>query len=272
MGRRLAALCVVFAALCACGPVTAAHAARGCTLQPTNGTATRTLGVRTYELHVPAGLKGRVPLLITMHGLTQSGRTHESETGWSPFADAHGFIVAYPDGLANSWDFGEGSYDVAFLRSVAADIRSRWCIDPARVYASGYSDGAHMSQRLACDAEDVFASVTEYAGGSPNVFGGSCRLSRGVSVGLFQGEADFIVTPAEARQARDEWIARDRCPPTPIDETVSEGVLQRWSPCADGAEVLWRTYPGQSHAWPQGARGDDMRSRMWSFLMAHPRP
>jgi polyhydroxybutyrate depolymerase len=272
MGRRLIALCAALVALYAFGPVAAAHASRGCTLQPTNGTTTRSLGTRTYELHVPAGLKGRVPLLITMHALTQSGSTHEAESGWSPFADAHRFIVAYPDGLANSWDFQEGSYDVAFLRSVAADIASRWCIDPARMYASGYSDGAHMAQRLACDAEDVFASVTEYAGGSPNVFGGSCRLSRGVSVGLFQGDADFVVTPAEAEQARDEWIARDRCPPTPIDETVSEGVLQRWTPCADGAEVLWRTYPGQSHAWPQGDRGDDIRSRMWSFLAAHPRP
>src|SRR5947207_11125853 len=75
MGRRLVALCVVLAALYACGPVSAARAARGCTLQPTNGTTTRTLGARSYELHVPAGLKGRVPLLITMHALTQSGRT-----------------------------------------------------------------------------------------------------------------------------------------------------------------------------------------------------
>jgi polyhydroxybutyrate depolymerase len=273
VGRRLVASWVVLAALCASGPVADAHAAQGCTLQPTNGTTTRVHGVRTYELHVPAGLTGRrVPLLITMHGTTQWGRAHESETHWSQLADEHGFIVGYPNGLANAWNVTEGSYDVAFLRSVAADIRSKWCVDPARVHASGYSLGAHMAQRLACDAPNVFASVTGYAGGSPNAFGGSCRPSRGVSVGLFHGDADFVVPLSAGQQARDEWVARNRCAPTPTNETVSEGLLQRWSGCADGAEVLWRTYPGQSHAWPQGDRGDDIRSRMWAFLAAHPRP
>jgi polyhydroxybutyrate depolymerase len=265
--------CTVLAALCAGAPGAHAHASPGCTLQPTGGTTTRILGARTYELHVPSGLtRPKVPLLITMHGFTSWGRAHEFNTGWSQYADAHGFIVAYPNGLANSWDFNQGSYDVSFLRSVAADIESTWCVDARRVYASGHSNGAFMAQRLACDAPDVFASVTEYAGGSPEAFGSPCRPSRGVSVGLFQGDADFVVPPSSGQKARDEWVARDRCSLGPTSQSVSEGVLLRWSGCANGADVIWRTYPGQGHLWPQGRRGDDIRSRMWTFLGAHRRP
>src|SRR4051794_18526749 len=273
MGRRFVAACTVLAASCAGAPGGDAHAAPGCTLQPTSGTTTRILGARTYELHVPSGLtRPGVPLLITMHGLSSWGRAHESDTGWSQYADAHGFIVAYPNGLANAWDFNQGSYDVSFLRSVATDIESTWCVDARRVYASGHSNGAFMAQRLACDAPDVFASVTEYAGGSPEAFGSPCAPSRGVAVGLFHGDADFVVQPSWGQQARDEWVTRDACAPTPATEAVSEGVLLRWSGCRDGAEVIWRTYPGQSHLWPQGARGDDIRTRMWSFLTARPKP
>jgi polyhydroxybutyrate depolymerase len=268
MSRRAAAAVVAFAALWVAVP--AAHA---CSLASTGGTTTRILAGRTYQLHVPAGLTGpTAPLLVTMHGLSSFGRAHEADTGWSPFADAHGFIVAYPDGVANAWDFQQGSYDVTFLRNVVADIAATWCVDPTRVYASGHSNGAYMAQRLACDAPDLFASVTEYAGGSPETFGSPCTPSRGVAVGLFQGDADMVVQPAWGQRARDEWVARDACAPTAASEPVSEGVLQRWSGCRDGAEVIWRTYPGQSHLWPQGARGDDIRSRMWTFLGAHPRP
>jgi polyhydroxybutyrate depolymerase len=273
-------VCVVFAALG--GAVALAHgqalatqaqASGGCTLEPTSGTKTRLLGARSYELHVPPGLSGqRVPLLLTMHGLSSWGREHEWDTRWSQFADGHGFIVAYPNGLANSWNFRQDSYDVSFLRAVAGDIASTWCVDPDRVYASGHSNGAFMAQRLACDAPDVFAAVTEYAGGSPQSFGTPCQPSRGVSVGLFHGDADVVVSPAFAERARDQWVARDGCAPASTSDSVPEGVLLRWHGCRDDAEVIWRSYPGQSHLWPTGVRGDDIRSRMWAFLTAHPRP
>jgi polyhydroxybutyrate depolymerase len=268
----LVGVCIALAALAVGAPAAYGQGGPGCTLTPTNGTTTRTLGARSYELHVPPGLTRSAPLLITMHGLTSWGRAHEFDTGWSQFADSHTFIVAYPNGFANSWNFNQASYDVSFLRSVAADIASRWCVNRRRIYASGHSNGAFMAQRLACDAPDVFASVTEYAGGSPESFGSPCRPSRGIAVGLFHGDADFVVQPSSGERARDEWVARDRCPRAPTSESVSEGVLLRWSGCADGSEVIWRTYPGQSHLWPRGARGEDMRNRMWGFLQAHRRP
>jgi polyhydroxybutyrate depolymerase len=275
MGRRLRRGCTllaVFAVVAAFGAPTA-QAAEPCSLEPTNGTETRVLGGRTYELYVPSGLAGpSVPLLVTMHGFTSFGLAHAYDTGWREFAASHGFIVAFPNGIANAWSFREGSYDVTFLRDVAADVSARWCVDPRRVHASGHSNGAIMAQRLACDAGDVFASVTEYAGNSPDRFGSQCRPGRAIGVGLFQGDSDPLVSQASAEASRDEWVARNGCSTTPVSESPPEGVLLRYTGCDGGVEVLWRLYSGQGHLWPKGARGEDMRSRMWAFLTAHPLP
>src|SRR5438067_1468350 len=100
--RTVLLAAAALAALTAGAPVAAA-ATPGCTLTTTGGTVTRTLGTRTYELHVPAGLTGtQVPLLLSLHGAGSNGTQDESFTGWSGFADAHEFIVAYPDARPNS--------------------------------------------------------------------------------------------------------------------------------------------------------------------------
>lgn len=257
-------------------PSTVAQA--GCTLAPTNGTVTRIVGLRSYQLHVPAGLSGsQVPLLVSIHGFSNVASGQELISGWSQFADSHNFIVAYPQGLPGLlgaqlpgfWYAGPSSFDTAFLRQVVDNIAATYCIDPARIYADGHSNGAIMSQRLACDATDRFAAVVEYAGPSPTIFG-ACNPARPVAVGLFQGEADPIVPHASGLAARDEWVARNACSSTPVSEPVTDGTLLRYTGCAGGVEVLWRSYPGQDHGWPTGTRGDDQRNRMWAFLQAHP--
>jgi poly(3-hydroxybutyrate) depolymerase len=118
----------------------------------------------------------------------------------------------------------------------------------------------------------VFASVAEYAGGPPDPFGNACEPDRGIGVALFQGDADFVVPAVYAMQARDGWVSRMSCNPTPASDPVSEGQLLRYTGCDDRVEVIWRTYPGQSHLWPTGARQQDILSRMWAHFEAHPLP
>jgi polyhydroxybutyrate depolymerase len=270
--RGLVALVVAAASI----PLTllgAGAAQAACTLAPTAGTVNRTLGTRSYRLNVPAGLTGtQVPLLISMHGAGATSSYQETATGWTPFASAQKFIVAYPQGIFNTWQVTQGSSDVAFLRQVVDDIAANWCVNPTRIYADGHSNGAYMSQRLACDAPDKFAAVVEYAGGSPTQWGGPCEPSRAIGVGLFQGEADFTVPASWGRDSRDQWVARNACSPTPATTALSDGTLEVYSGCGGGVQVLWRSYVGQGHLWPTGARAADQRTRMWSFLVNHVLP
>jgi polyhydroxybutyrate depolymerase len=272
MGRRLAVVVALFLGGVVLAPPPATAAA--CGLSGFDGT--RTVGGRSYLLHVPANLTGtQVPLVVSLHGFSSDGPAHAQQSGWREFADDHNFITAFPNGNYRSWNFsayGTGPADIAWLRAVVADIAATWCVDPKRVHVSGHSNGAFMAQRVACDAADLFASAAEYAGGSPDAFTNPCNPSRGIGVALFHGDWDFVVPQPMGTAARDGWVDRLACNPTPTSEPVSEGTFLRSTGCRDGVEVTWRTYPQQSHLWPTGARQQDILGRMWAHFEAHPLP
>jgi len=275
----LAAVLGTFA--CVAATLFSAPASAACTLASTNGTVTRTVfvdytqGTRSYNLHVPAGLSGNVPLLVDMHGVGSNAAFQESTSGWSPYADSARFIVAYPAGsTGNVWDVNQGSQDVAFIRKVVADIKANYCVDDQRIYAEGGSLGGLMAQRLACDAEDVFASAMSTISGPPNYFGGSCAISRPVAVAVMSSEDDAVFPLAQSIAARDFWIGLNHCSTTGTADPNPHGANgQVYGGCDGGANVLWRTYaPGNGHAYPTGAALDDLHAKGWSFLLAHPRP
>ena len=258
-------------------PAPAAAAEPGCTLNPTGGTVTKTLGGRTYNVNVPAGLTGtEVPLLLGLHGFGSNASQVEQFTGWTPFAAARKFIVAYPQGrpseYGGAWDpYSATSPDVGFLRDVVANISSTWCVDPRRVHIDGWSNGAVMSQRMACAADDVFASSSSYGGGTPTIagFATPCRPSRPISVALFAGQYDF--TYAGLAQNASEWRAVNGCASTPTHTTDAYGSTDTYA-CAAGTSLVARVVNNTSHNWPSGAQGEDQRSRMWAFFAANPRP
>ncbi len=274
--RRLSTIAAAVTALALLSASEASAGTPGCTLTPTAGTITKSLGGRTYTVNVPAGLSGDVPLLLSLHGFASTGSQDELFTGWTPFAAAHHFIVAYPQGqgsqFSGAWDpYTASSPDVQFLRDVVADISAQWCVDAHRVHVDGWSNGAVMSQRTACSAADTFASATSYGGGTPTLagFATGCSPSRPISVGLFAGQFDF--TYAGLAQNTSEWTAVDGCAGAPAHTTDTYGSTDTYT-CAGGAQVLSRVVNFTSHNWPSGAQGEDQRNRMWAFFSAHPKP
>jgi polyhydroxybutyrate depolymerase len=270
--RRIALVVALMAATFG-GLSTRPAAAAACTLAPVGALAPRAVGGRTYLLHVPADLPNPAPLLVALHGAGAGAKLYANNTTWHDFADAKGFIVVYPDGSGSppTWNFAHNSNDALFLRELVAAVSSTYCVDPRRVYATGHSNGAIMALRLACDAADVFASVTEYAGAHPTFTGSPCTPSRPISVGVFSSTFDFLSLLPFGWWTRDQWVKLNHCAPNPIKEA---GVLleaTRYS-CANGAEVIWRAYLTQSHNWPTGADGIDIKQRMWDLFVAHPLP
>src|SRR5690606_15001121 len=104
---------------------------------------------RTYELYVPASYSDDqpAPLLLVLHGAGGTGARSQGWLGLDELAEENGFIVAYPDGLANNWDFGNGlptrtgtPYrvdDVGFLVWLVDEIGKDYTIDRERVFAAG---------------------------------------------------------------------------------------------------------------------------------------
>src|SRR5436309_378803 len=128
---------------------------------------------RRFRLVLPEPLpQGPMPLVLNFHGLAEPPKLQQLLTGMDPLAARRGMIVAYPEGVGLSWNAGsccgrakaERIDDVRYARDLVRELATELCIDRNRVYATGMSNGAIFSYRLACDASDVFAAVAPVAG------------------------------------------------------------------------------------------------------------
>jgi len=132
-------------------------------------------GARAYKLYVPARIAAAPPLVVMLHGCTQSADDFATGTGMNQLADEHGFLVAYPEQAASAnpskcwnWfkardqvrDGGEPSLIVGIVRVVAAQYR----VDPRRIFVAGMSAGAAMAVILGETYPELFASVGAHSG------------------------------------------------------------------------------------------------------------
>jgi polyhydroxybutyrate depolymerase len=210
---------------------------------------------RAYDLRVPAGYDGAtpIPLVVDLHGLGSSKAGQQALSGMAALADIEGFAVVWPDGRFASWNAGwccgqavsEQVRDVAFLRTLVEAVAAELAVDRTRVYATGLSNGGAMTQRLACEAADVFAAAAAMAfpiGLAPIT---SCAPSRPIAVLTVQAPTDTLV-PYEggglfpsAAESFAHWRAHDACGPGDPEQQVVEGESRcdYDTGCAAGVEV-----------------------------------
>ena len=155
---------------------------------------------RTWKVWLPAGYTGQepLPLLLALHGLTQNGQSIMEFSGFNQVADTAGFIVAYPDGVNNSWNVGfaggSTANDVGFLLALTDTLNLLYNVDMQRVYATGFSNGGFMSYRLACESSDRIAAIAPVAGTMTDGSFNACLPQRAVPVLHIHGTSDFVVS------------------------------------------------------------------------------
>ncbi|MCF4121782.1 prolyl oligopeptidase family serine peptidase [Antribacter sp. KLBMP9083] len=227
-------------------------------------------GPRTYTVHVPETLGGPAPLVLALHPLSGSGAQLQALSGWDDLADAEGFVVVYPDGIGGSWNAGgccgaavqQQVDDVAFLTAVLVQVEASLDIDPDRVYVTGFSNGAMMSYRLACETSR-FAALAP-VGGDLRV---PCADPQPASVLHVHGLADSVV-PFQSSDT--PWLEAGEC-----GEAVATAVgpvHTSTAACADDRTVEVVTLTGVGHVWPSTADGFDTLSAVWAFFEEHPAP
>ena len=135
---------------------------------------------RIWYEYVPAAVRSSgeaAPLVVNMHGRGGSADTFVDLSAMSRVAEERGFIVIFPEaavyqqrpgGLRNIllWNGsykGEDLDDVGFVLKAIADVRSRYAIDPTRIYACGQSSGGMMTSALAQKAPEIFAAASPWS-------------------------------------------------------------------------------------------------------------
>ena len=275
------------------------------------GTMRQGRRMRTFRVHVPSGYRAgtAAPLVLMFHGGGGSGdQLEEKSSRMDAVADREGFIVVYPDGtgLLRTWNAGsccgpavkQEIDDVGFTGALLDHLEDGLCVDRRRIYASGMSNGALLSHRLACEMADRIAAIAPVAGVDVT---STCTPSRPVPVMQIHGTEDkhvpwgggtgcglaevaFPSVPATV----DAWRTRDHCSAarSPYLEQ-GDGRCEMSRGCTGGSDVVLCAIQGGGHSWPGGepkrgafpCPGDGFQSRtfpasevMWRFFKEHALP
>jgi polyhydroxybutyrate depolymerase len=232
---------------------------------------------RQYAVHVPAGYQADtpVPALFCIHGLGQTASLFCLDTGvaWPDKGDKEGFVVIMPNGYQNSWNGGtccgaaasNGLDDVALVRAIFAEVGKHVNIDLGRVYATGLSNGAYLSYRLACQASDLFVAIAPSAGavGTAAIGGGTqttsdlatCAPTHAVSVLDIHGTSDPLIPYSTQKPSLAYFQAKDGCS-TATGAAAAPGsggdttcVAFTGCPTCPAAQATACTIQGGGHCW-----------------------
>ncbi|HEX7737958.1 MAG TPA: PHB depolymerase family esterase [Ktedonobacteraceae bacterium] len=224
-----------------------AHASSGTFTQYTyNGSA----GSRPYYVYTPANYQAGtvVPLIVMLHGCTQTPTDFANGTQMNALADQDQFIVVYPQQTSTynslscwNWfqtaDQARGSGEPAIIAGIVQTVEqttSQWTIDTNRVYVAGMSAGAAMAVIMGATYPDIFAAIGVHSGleyqaatsqtaattaqsqGGPNpttqgqaAYNAMGSAARVVPTIDFQGQSDYTVYPVNGDQVIEQWMQTD---------------------------------------------------------------
>lgn len=130
--------------------------------------------LRLFE-HVPPGLPSGRPLVVCLHGCTQTAATYDAGSGWSVLAGRYGFVALFPQQQSRnnpnscfSWfsgsDTARDSGEALSIRQMIDDAVIRHGIDRKRIFVTGLSAGGAMASSLLAAYPELFAAGAIEAG------------------------------------------------------------------------------------------------------------
>jgi poly(hydroxyalkanoate) depolymerase family esterase len=248
-------------------------------------------GSRPYKLYVPSGYLGKsVPLIVMLHGCTQSPDDFAAGTRMNAAAEEHTCLVAYPGQTSSAnrhkcwnWfsaadqqrDAGEPSLIAGITREVMRD----YVIDPRRVYIAGLSAGGAAAAIMGDAYPDLYAAIGVHSGLAcgaardlPSAFaamkgngGPAPRKAHSAPAGskprvvpaiVFHGDKDTTVDPSNA-----DAVVAQSCQGASLRRRVEKGQVagglaysRILHADASGETVVeqWVIH-GAGHAWSGGS-------------------
>lgn len=263
-------------------------------------------GSRDYRLYVPGKQpEGAMPLVVMLHGCTQSPEDFAIGTGMNALAEEFGCLIAYPAqpqgaNAQKCWnwfrpeDQGKGRGEPALIAGIVRDILRDQSADPARVYVAGLSAGGAAAAIMGAAYSEMFAAIGVHSGlpvgaaqDMPSAFAAmrSGASGRGTSVAVptivFHGQADSTVHPDNGAAVIEQALASgSSLRKVRVTGTSDRGRAYRHTrhDDADGRSRAehWEV-EGAGHAWSGGhadgsytdPAGPDASRQMLRFFLQH---
>lgn len=263
--------------------------------QQTQATMMMPTGPREFLVYVPPSYNFTHPsgVQFTFHGLGDNCHNFIDATDFKPYADQTGYILIAPCGtvgllLENAWNSGEccgfldeqHPNDFLFARNMVQNISNSMCVDTTKIVATGFSNGAFMSEVLGCESPDLFRGVAAVSGVvelRPGNDAAIARCSENITMStrrpeilLVHGDLDLVVPwtgesvlgfPTVPKDA-EGWYTRNGCNPNPTQTlNLTYYTNQVWNNCngwggtpANSVELV-RHHDG-GHVWPDDSEMD----------------
>lgn len=254
---------------------------------------------RQYRQYVPGIYDGstQVPLVIALHGLGDD-MTNFSGIGLNYFADTANFIVVTPQALVDqlsgstAWNSGASAFgltlngtvdDVGFITALIDSMSAHYNINPNRVYACGFSLGAFMCHRLACELNDRIAAIGAVAGTIGTNL--NCQPGRAVPVLHFHGTADATISYTSnsfgmsTEPTMQFWATNNGCTAGPdtthVPDIANDGYTVdhlEWSGCSHNFGVEFFKVYGADHIWLGPLNDIFYTAEIWRFFNKYVHP
>ncbi|MFT4303021.1 MAG: alpha/beta hydrolase family esterase [Candidatus Woesearchaeota archaeon] len=235
---------------------------------------------RKYDIYIPKNFEEskQYPLVFVFHGGGGKPENAKRMTGMSQLADKENFIVVYPSGTTNrtmsflTWNAGDccgfatlsNIDDIGFIKKIINNTKNNLNIDSNKIFATGFSNGAMMSYKIACELPDIFKAVGTVSG---TLAYEECNPKESINIIHFHGDADYyasydggigekqISNPREDKSVVDTikfWANINEC----IDYKTNKfgNIIHDVYTCNNSKIELYTIKQG-GHAWPGGNPG-----------------
>ncbi len=243
----------------------------------------------------PPGLKSGAPLVVVLHGCTQSARTYAEGAGWLELAGRHGFALLCPEqtrannpNLCFNWfqpaDASRGDGEAGSIAQMIERFTVEARLDRRRVFITGLSAGGAMTAVMLAAYPELFAAGAVIAGlpygAASNMRGALSAMAsapdrtagewgdlvRGASdhagpwprVAVWHGGRDMTVRSAAAIALVRQWTNVHGIDDAAGDVTSGEGrSLAVWNSKRGGVLVEFHHIDGMRHGAPLKTDGEE---------------
>ncbi|TXR49635.1 extracellular catalytic domain type 1 short-chain-length polyhydroxyalkanoate depolymerase [Phyllobacterium endophyticum] len=254
--------------------------------------------------YIPAALPANSPLVVILHGCTQTAAEYDLGSGWSALADRFGFALLFPEqqrvnnpNLCFNWfspsQTTRGHGEVLSIRQMIENVIAEHSLDSQRTFITGLSAGGAMTSAMLATYPETFKAGAIIAGlpyGTASTIPEAFDRMRGHGLedsktladrvrqasdhkgpwpllSIWHGNADKTVLPVNMEAIVAQWHSVHAIGERPVVRIVDGHTLRQWRDSNGTIVIDAYTIAGMGHGTPISVSGPNSCGRAQPFML-----